>query len=112
MASYLVTYDPLTSAHMHEQLIAFVKNNKFITQWSQPFVGCFLIKTDTQKLILFASFREFFGDKILHVVTPIVPSDLGGILPQNIWEWLNQPEISPLSSLFGLGLPKFDPSSD
>lgn len=100
MASYILTYDVGTSLNIYEQLTAFVKANRFVNQWAQPFIGCFLLKSDAGLAVLNTSFDEFFAGKTLFMLSLINPNETSGRLPPTIWTWLNQPESS-LGGLLG-----------
>lgn len=99
MASYILTYDVGTSLAIHQQLSAFVKDNRHVSQWAQPFVGCFLLKSDAGLLTLSASFSQFFAGNTQHVLSLIQPHETAGILSQAIWDWFNRPEESALAGL-------------
>lgn len=107
MANFVLIYDAISAAHLHEQLIAFVKANRNVTQWSQPFVGCMLLKSDAAPVLLQSSFGEFFAGKTPHLIAPFEASQTGGLLPQYLWNWLNQTQPSALSGLLG-HLPSFE----
>jgi hypothetical protein len=101
MASYILTYDVSTSFRIHDHLTAFVKANRHVTQWAQPFMGCFLLKSDTGILPLNASFAEFFGGKTLYMIAVVNPEQTAGLLPQAIWTWFNQPDLPRLGGALG-----------
>jgi hypothetical protein len=101
MSAYILSYDFSTASNLHTQLVAFVKSNRNVTQWSHPFVGCFILKSEAGLPALVESFGEFFGGRTLHVVAPLIGQQTGGILPLYLWDWLNEPQISALSGLLG-----------
>jgi hypothetical protein len=101
MANYVLTYDLGTTYAMHEQLTAFVKLNRHVNQWAQPFMGCYLLKSDIGLFVLNASFAEFFAQKTLFMIAEIDPNKTSGLLSPAIWTWLNQPETNALSGLLG-----------
>ena len=109
MSAYVLSYDFTTSSSIQIQLSAFVKSNRHITQWAHPFIGCFILKSDSGLLALVQSFDEFFGGNTLHVIAPLVAEQVGGILPLYLWEWVNQPQANALSGL--LGQYRDDPAS-
>lgn len=99
MSSYLLTYDVSTAAPIEAQLLAFVKANRLVTQWSYPYAGLFLLKSTADIWTLAASFRDFFADEHNHVIVPVSGSTSQGILPNSVWTWLNTPETQPLAGL-------------
>jgi hypothetical protein len=103
MASFVLTYDVGTSLAIHEQLAAFVKANRHVTQWAQPHIGCFLLKSDTHLYEINASFAEFFAGKTQYLIAVVKPDQTAGLLPQAIWTWFNQPDLPKL----GGGLDQF-----
>jgi len=100
MASYLLSYDYLSTFSIQEQLLAFVKANRHIIQWSQPYLGLFLLKSDTDLQTLAVGFREFFSGKS-HIIVLIEGGSAQGIMPTYVWDWMNQPQPSALSGLLG-----------
>lgn len=102
MASYVLTYDLGTSFGIHEQLTAFVKSNRHVSQWAQPFIGCYLLKSGVGLALLNASFAEFFAGKTLFVISKIEPNETSGCLAPVIWTWLNEQE-NALGGLLGSG---------
>lgn len=115
MASYVLTYDVSTGLGIHDHLTAFVKSNRHVTQWAQPFIGCFLLKSDAGILPLNASFAEFFGSKTLYMLAEITSQQSVGYLPTGIWTWLNLPDPPKvgglLSSYLGIA-PQSDPQGE
>ncbi len=103
MNSYALCYDAFAAFSMSEQLAAFVKENRHITQWSQPFHGLYLLKSDAALVTLSGSFQTFFGQKVPHFLTVTGPALSGGILPQEIWAWLNA-QVPPTGGLAPAGL--------
>lgn len=88
MAEYIVSYDVYRSSGISEQLLAFVKENRNVDQWSQPYHGLFLIKSNADLMTITESFRSFFGSNVGHFITPTSVHTSGGILPEEIWNWL------------------------
>jgi hypothetical protein len=99
MASFILTYDLGATLGTHGQLAAFVKANRHVTQWAQPFLGCYLLKSDAGLTVLQSSFSEFFGGQTLHMLALINSDQTSGLLPPAIWTWLNQPERSALAAV-------------
>jgi hypothetical protein len=102
MASYMLSYDTVTAATLEYQLLGFIKQNRHITQWYRAFSGCYLLKSTADLNTIIHSFRDFFGFDHQHLVAPIEGLSTGGILPQYMWDWLNQPEPTPLANYLGL----------
>lgn len=111
MSAYLLTYDVGAAAALQPQLLAFVKDNRHIQQWSHPYPGLYLIKSSATVWTLAESFRGFFTDFKNHVIVPLDPNTTQGILPTNFWDWLRQPETSGLSNLLSLFPPQPWPGS-
>lgn len=99
MPSYILSYDVTTAGNIHQQLVAFVKANRSVTQWSHPYIGLYLLKSNQDLQTLARSFNEFFDGKTLHLITAITGEQSQGSLPPYVWEWLNQPEPVGLGSL-------------
>lgn len=97
MSAYIVSYDFATSSSIHVQLMAFVKANRYVTQWAHPFIGCFILKSEAGLPALVSSFAEFFGGNTLHVIAPLTGQHVGGILPPYLWDWVNEPQTPALS---------------
>lgn len=103
MNNYALAYDVIAALGMSNQLAAFVKDNRNILQWSQPFSGLYLLKSEASLATLIESFQGFFGYNVGHFITPIQPMTSGGILRQEIWTWLNAP-VSPSGGIAPAGL--------
>ena len=86
---------------MQTQLVAFVKENRHIQQWSHPYIGLFLLKSAADIWTLSMSFRGFFTDANSHLLVPISLLTTQGILPIYVWEWLNQPDQASIGGLLG-----------
>lgn len=99
MASYLLNYDVGPIAAMHPQLLAFVKENRHVKQWSHPYPGLFLLKSDAGATALASSFGSFFTVANSHLLVPVDLASAQGIMPIYIWEWLALPEQAPLGLL-------------
>jgi len=99
MNNYLLAYDLVTLGELFPQLHSFIKQHKLIAQWSQPYHGIFLIKSDADFLTIVQTFDEFLARRVLHFICPISPGTVGGILAGDIWEWLKAPPHSGLGLL-------------
>jgi hypothetical protein len=103
MLNYLLVYDSIKLGTVQTQLHSLIKQHKLIVQWSQPFVGAYIIKTNSDIYSLSVSFEEFFTRDINHIICPISIGAAGGILPSNIWDWLggvvNPASLSLLNAL-------------
>jgi hypothetical protein len=88
MGDYLLSYDVAAAAEMYPQLFSFVKEHKLIEQWSQPYNGLYLLKSQSDITTLSLSFDQFFARRVFHVISSISPLWVGGILPADIWNWL------------------------
>lgn len=104
MTKYILSYDFATAASLQDQLAAFVKANRYVTQWVQPYHGCYLLKSNVDLVTLATSFNEFFAGRV-HIITPISPTATTGILPQYMWDWLNRPETNLNALLQNFGVP-------
>ena len=112
MASYLLSYDFTTTAPLRDQLLAFVKANRLVTQWSHPYMGLYLLKSTTDVWTLAASFQEFFTKQHSHIIVPLDGDNSQGVLPTSVWNWINAPEASPLANYLGqLAIPPPPPKS-
>lgn len=109
MNSYMLSYDLFSVAPFHEQLAAFVKANRNVSQWAHPYAGVYLLKSEALLFQVNASFAEFFAGKTLHILTPLTAQQTQGVLPQWIWEWINAPDPVPLNSLWTLMAPQDRP---
>lgn len=101
VANYLLSYEAAAAEFMQPQLQSFIKQHKLIAQWSQPYAGLYLLKSDADLPTLVQSFDEFFARRILHIICPISIESVGGILPGYLWHWLTIP-VSPGSGIQGL----------
>ena len=73
MNKYLLSYNVAPVAAMQTHLVAFVKENRHIQQWSHPYYGLFLLKSDSDFTTLAVSLRSFFTDANSHMLVPINP---------------------------------------
>lgn len=107
MTDFLLSYDAAAAIDMHPQLSSFVKEHKLIDQWSQPYNGLYLLKSQSGLVSLAHSFDGFFARRVFHVICPISAPWVGGILPENIWEWLraNPPATSNALELLKANTP-------
>lgn len=100
MANFILSYDLMTGLKIQTQLSAFVKSNRNIDQWSQPFTGVFLIKSPQSLAVLADDFRNFFGET-LFIIAPAAKAD--GWLPGQFWTWFNMADATPPEGLLGIG---------
>lgn len=77
-------------------------------QWIQPYSGVYLLKAHADLLTLEYGFQEFFAGRTLHVLTPIWPSQIQGVMPPYVWDWLNRQEEASLGDILSgfLGKPE------
>lgn len=101
MRTYSLSFDPYRSMHVGDQLLAFVKDNRYVVSWSRPYDGLYLLKSEYDFGTILNSFKSFFGINISFFLSEVSHNASGGILQQDVWNWFNQGY-----------LPNFLPSSD
>ena len=88
MNSYVLSYNPVETNISHVQLSTFVKENRKITQWFQPFIGTYILKSQELPVSLTESFRGLF-DGAPFIISLINPYGVGGAQEQYVWDWFN-----------------------
>lgn len=99
MTSYLLSYDLTTLGDLLPQLQSFIKQHKLISQWSNPYPGLYILKSESDLASIVSTFDEFFARKVLHFICPITVEQAGGILYTNVWEWMSAPPTNSLGNL-------------
>ena len=95
LRNYVLTYDPLAVAEILPQLLAFIQSNALTYQFITPYVGCVLIKSDSDISLISGSYNSFFNGRPF-MLAEVHHTATGGRLDQNIWNWLNNAVPPPL----------------
>jgi hypothetical protein len=88
MNSFVFAYDISAAAKINPQLLSFVKNNKYISEWSSPFDGCLIIVTPLDYKEIAKIFLEFFPPDVMCVISEIASAGIAGRMPDKVWSWL------------------------
>ena len=94
---YLLSYNPMMPALSPAQIHAFIEQHRDIRTWYIPFSGTYVIKSELALVTLVEPFRRFFGPN-LFILTYVNRSLIGGSLPNQVWDWINEVENNLLSS--------------
>jgi hypothetical protein len=93
MRKFHLAYDPFGAGA--SKIGVFIRVNRDIEHWYQPFAGSFLFKSEKNIYEIQAVFTEFFGVE-LFMVTDNMSAITGGMLPQPIWDWYNEGTLTGL----------------
>ncbi|MEA2999366.1 MAG: hypothetical protein QOH04_939 [Sphingomonadales bacterium] len=98
MNTYILSFDPHQPEFTAAQLHAFIKQNRDIAQFYNPFPGTYILKSELFQRDLNAGFVSFFNGKMF-VLAPVTPFEVGGAFPQAVWDWFNTGDLPKLEKL-------------
>lgn len=94
MNNFVLNYGYFSFGHDENKLLNFIRYNRLVSQYFQPFVGTFFLKSEAMPQALTESFRGHFGKDCFFLVD--FPSwRASGALPPEIWQWLNHGQVPP-----------------
>lgn len=93
--AFLLNFDSARMVDLLPQLYAFVQSNALTYQFYSPFYGMIFIKSACQITDLIESYNAFFAGQPF-MIAEVDPVKTGGRLPQDVWDWLNNPAPPPL----------------
>ncbi len=94
---YVLSFSPFSENPNSSQVDIFVRSHRDVSTWYYPFLGTYFFKSTKSLLELSPAFRQFFGSSQF-ALTYATPKLVGGMLPQNVWEWMNNistPTLGP-----------------
>jgi hypothetical protein len=92
---YVLSYYGWSVGPTDSQVRIFVQSHRDIETWYYPFAGTYIFKSKRHITDLAVQFRQFFGGSPF-LLTCGTPSLMGGALPQNAWDWLNNVPVPEL----------------
>lgn len=105
MKTFLLSYDPMPTSVRANQLLAFIQENRRIVTYYAPFLGAYVLKSNSSVFDLQQSFMGIL-DRSLFIIVEIPAGGAGGTLPVNMWPFVNGTSPSPGSNwLETLNLP-------
>ncbi|MEO8722314.1 MAG: hypothetical protein ABI395_02155 [Sphingobium sp.] len=112
MNSFILSYNPFSGNPTEGQLLNHVQVNRYISQYYQPFIGTYVVKSEQSATQLTDSMKGLFENSPF-MLTQLFPTTVGGTLPQDVWNWISHgyiprpppppPPVNKLSDLLGLG---------
>ena len=94
---FLFSYDPIASMGLSSQLLSLIKESRSISGWIKPYEGLYILKSHQNQNQLQAIFSDFFENKVLFVVAELNSISATGVLPAELWRWVND---NPFAGLF------------
>jgi hypothetical protein len=94
---YLLSFAPLGLNPNSSQVDIFVRSHRDITSWYCPFAGSYYFRSSKALIDILPSFRQFFGSSQF-AISFVVPTLVGGSLPENVWQWIVSGMLPALSS--------------
>lgn len=94
MNNFLLTYNTFALNPTESQLLNHVQVNRYISQYYQPFMGTYILKSDAPINILSESLKGFFHNSP-YLLSQLFAELAGGSLPSDIWHWINYGVIPP-----------------
>lgn len=88
MNTYLLSYNPVDFTINGNRLLAYVRDNRNVQQYFQPWMGTYIIKSHADLQVISAGFVDFF-DESQFVIAQVFTSHLNGLLDQPMWGWIN-----------------------
>jgi hypothetical protein len=97
---YSITYSSLQLQNVERQLDAFLQSNRLVATWAKPFEGLYFVRTGSSQVDLYNSIRTFFPDDIPFYISLFDRNNVVGVMPQNVWNYLNTSDYTTLLSQF------------
>lgn len=92
MKPYLFTYSQQCPAWYAQGIL---NQTNAITTWVQPFPNAAIVISNLEARDLGAIFRERLGETWF-VISELSPLRVDGLLPRNVWEFINSPPTASL----------------
>lgn len=84
----LLTFNTQSTLAFTKQIAAFIASNKYVSQWSLVYPGCYFTKTNFPFRTTFESFKRFFsGHFFLLAVVGDDNEQIDGGIRKEIWDW-------------------------
>jgi hypothetical protein len=87
MNNYVLSYNPISPNVSHNQLLQFIKDNRKVSQYYQPFLGTYILKSTESLFSLSESFKGLF-DGFPFMIVSFAAWASGGQMPPEIWTWI------------------------
>ena len=86
----LLSYVPSAVENDEKKLIAYINGSKFVKEWHHPFVGMFIIASDSNPHELGDGIDDFMCQVTAsYFLVDISESMFGGRLPDPSWDWVS-----------------------
>ncbi|WP_132833397.1 hypothetical protein [Sphingomonas sp. PP-CC-3G-468] len=106
MNSFILSYSPFQTTPTEGMLLTIVRINRHVSQFYQPFLGTYILKSEDTANVVNESFRGVF-EQTPYMITLITNQWATGSLPQEVWNWLNHgvmPTITTPPPLGGMNM--------
>ena len=97
MKPYLFAYSQRCPAWYAQGIL---NETNAVTTWIQPFPNAAIVLSKLEARELGAIFRERLGETWF-VVGQLTPRSVDGLLPRNLWEFINSPPTASLPAPVG-----------
>ncbi|KAA9016632.1 MULTISPECIES: hypothetical protein [Sphingobium] len=87
---YSVSYSSDLAEPYRDQLIAYLKNGKYIIDWNMPFDGLILLTSNLNSEEVAELFADFFANELPIFATKLVMHHNYGFLPEQSFEWFEE----------------------
>lgn len=94
---YVLSFNPFGDNPNPSQVDIFVRSHRDISTWYFPYLGTYMFKSARPLVELSPAFRQFFGNAQFSL-TFASPQLVGGTLPQNVWDWMNNVSVPALGA--------------
>jgi hypothetical protein len=94
---YQLAFNPQIASPTETQTHTFITQHRDIESWYLAFPGNYLLKSDKLLVEIHGPFLTFFGQSQF-TLTYLTQGLMGGVLPQSIWQWVNQLDPPLLTS--------------
>lgn len=88
MKIFQFSYNPNVSNLDEETVTAFISENKNISEWSAPFPGCMILKSESRLRDLKDSVARLLRRNSF-IISEVGIAGMAGQLPNEIWNWVN-----------------------
>ena len=88
MNNFILSYNPISSAPSHGQILNHVQISRYVSSYYHAFPGTYVLKSEQTATFLTESLKGLF-ELSPFMVTQVWANHMGGTLPQDVWHWIN-----------------------
>ena len=95
MNTFILSYNPFDGKASGSQIHAYVTDCRKITQYYQPWLGTYVLRSFEEMPSLLTGFNGLFHGTS-YILAQVQPLQMNGLLDPSIWNWINTGNLPAL----------------